>query len=95
MHRLELPKYDRPIRYICTGCGGWWDGDANRLIVAGITGYEPDDPNLQETISARQAEMSPIDRHMKKCHATIRTIKPDSPEWNTLDPAKRENDPVA
>jgi len=91
MRRLKLPKYDRPIRYICTRCGGWWEGDANRLIVAGITGHEPDDPDLQETISARQIEMATIARHREKCNGKLRTITPDSPEWETLDTNKRED----
>ena len=48
------------------------------------------DPQLQETISARKVEMSPIHRHLERCHATIRTITPDNPEWQTLDPKLRE-----
>ena len=91
MRRLNFPKYDRPIRYICAKCGGWWEGDANRLIVAGITGYEPHDPQLQETISAKEIEMAPIARHSKKCGGNLRTITPDSPDWKTLDPNKRES----
>lgn len=91
MHRLKLPKYDRPIRYFCTRCGAWREGDANRFIVAGITGYEPADPDLQHTISARQAEMPFIARHAESCHATIRIIYPESPEWAKLDESKRED----
>ncbi len=91
MRRLNLPKYDRPIRYVCAKCGGWWEGDANRLIVAGITGHEPDDPDLQETISARQIEMAPIARHREKCNGNLRTITPDNPEWKTLEPTKHES----
>ena len=90
MRRLKLPKYDRPIRYLCTCCGAWRNGDANRFIVAGITGYEPDDPDAQETASARQTEMPFIARHGKTCRGTIRIIYPSNPEWEKLDAAKRE-----
>lgn len=91
MHRLKLPKYDRPVRYICTRCGGWWEGDANRLIVAGIKGCEPDDPNLQEITSARLMEIAPLDRHRERCSGDIQIVQPDSKEWNRVDPNKREN----
>jgi hypothetical protein len=91
MRRLNLPKYDRPIRYICAKCGGWWEGDANRLIVAGITGYEPDDPQLQETISAKEIEMAPIARHSKKCGGHVRIVHQGSPDWDAVDQTKRED----
>ena len=91
MRRLNLPKYDRPIRYICAKCGGWWEGDANRLIVAGITGHEPDDPDLQQTISARQTEMSPLARHRERCNGNIRIVYQGSPDWDLIDHAKRES----
>jgi hypothetical protein len=91
MRRLKLPKYDRPIRYVCARCGAWKDGDANRLIVAGITGYEPDDPDAPLIASAREAEMSFMSQHGKTCRADIRIIYPDSPEWKRLDRDKRED----
>jgi hypothetical protein len=91
MSRLKLPKYDRPVRYLCTHCGAWREGDANRLIVAGITGYEPGDPDARQTASAQQAEMPFLDRHGKTCHATIRIICPDSPDWEKLHRDKRED----
>ncbi len=89
-----LPKYDRPVRYICTRCGGWWEGDSNRLIVSGITGCEPDDPILPEIISAAQIEYTPIEKHREKCGGNLRIINPDSEEWNKLDPNKCEQKSV-
>jgi hypothetical protein len=89
-----LPKYDRPVRYICTRCGGWWEGDASRLIVAGITGCEPDDPILPEIISAAQIEYTPMEKHREKCGGNLRIINPDSEEWDKLDPNKCEQKSV-
>ena len=80
-----------PIRYLCSHCGAWREGDANRFIVAGITGYEPDDPDVQQTVSAREAEMPFIARHGETCRATIRIIYPESPEWAKLDASKKED----
>jgi hypothetical protein len=91
MRRLKLPKYDRPIRYLCTRGGKWWEGDANRLIVAGITGCTPDDPDAQHITSARQEEMTPIERHRGKCNGTVRIVYPDSSDWGTLSLDKRED----
>jgi hypothetical protein len=85
MKRPKLPTSSDPIRYICTGCGAWRDGDATKLIVGGITGYEPDSPDAQQIASARQAEMPFIGRHMKTCRARIRMIYPNSPEWGGLE----------
>ena len=91
MSRLKLPKYDRPVRYLCTYCGAWREGDANRFIVAGITGYEPGDPDAEQTAAAHQAEMPFIARHGETCRASIRMIYPDSPEWERLHQDKRED----
>ena len=91
MRRLNLPKYDRPVRYVCAECGGWWEGDANRLIVANITGHTPDDPDAEQIASARQAEMSPIARHRERCAGNIRIIYPSSPDWEKVDSAKGED----
>ena len=89
--RLKLPKYDRPVRYICAKCGGWWTGDANRLIVGGITGHTSDDPDAEQIESSKEAEMSPISRHGKNCNGTIKIIYPGSPDWEKVDNAKRED----
>jgi hypothetical protein len=87
---MKLPKYNRPIKYVCTRCGGWWEGDANRLIVAGMTGFEPDDPQVQEISSARDAEMTIIDRHSKRCGGNLDIIYESDPRWDKLDANKRE-----
>ena len=91
MRRLNLPKYDRPVRYVCAKCGGWWAGDANRLIVGGITGQIPGDPDTEQIESARHAEMSPIARHRERCDGSIRIIYPNSPDWEKVASAKRED----
>lgn len=91
MRRLDLPKYDRPIRYVCAKCGGWWDGDANRLIVAGISGHIPNDPDAEQISSARQTEMSPLGRHRERCAGSIRIIYPGSSDWDAVDATKRED----
>ena len=88
---MKLPKSKRPIRYVCRRCGGWRDGDANKLIVAGIEGFEPDAPETQQIASARAAEMPFISRHGKTCRATIDIIYPSSPQWKTLKENKRED----
>ena len=76
---------------MCAKCGGWWEGDANRLIVAGITGHDRDDPDLQQTVAARQIEMAPSARHREKCNGNIRIVYPGSPDWDAVDEAKRED----
>ena len=91
MKHMKLPTSKRPIRYVCTGCGAWHDGDANRLIVAGITGYEPDDPHAPLIASAKEAEMPFMARHGRTCRANISIIYPGSPEWAELDADKRED----
>lgn len=91
MRGLNLPRYDRPVRYVCSKCGGWWTGDANRLIVGGITGHEPDDPVSEQIDSAREREMSTIARHRNRCDGSIRIIYPNSAEWQKVDDAKRED----
>jgi hypothetical protein len=91
LSHMTLPANNRAVRYLCTGCGAWRHGDANKLIVAGIEGCEPDSADARQVASAQESEMPFIGRHGQTCRAKIRILYPNDPQWQTLDGGKRED----
>jgi hypothetical protein len=55
-----------------------------------MQGYRPGSAEAAEVAAAKASEAPFIVRHVESCGATILYVYEQDPEWNEVDPAKRE-----
>ena len=82
------PK-QRRVRSLCTVCGAWRESDPFTIVQSLSEGALPNSPQAEEIAAAKRSEAPFMKRHLESCGTVIWVYEHD-PEWNTVDPAKRE-----
>lgn len=73
---------------VCTHCGAWKESSGATALLLVLEGAKPDSPQVKQV-----SDGSFFAKHLKECGSQggwVRRIRPDHPEWSTLDPKKRE-----
>jgi hypothetical protein len=89
----ESERGKHQMRYFCTGCGAWREGDSLKLVVGHMEGYKPGSEEHREVFEAAKSERPFMSRHLETCGkrgAWVLAIYQDDPRWSQLDPSKQE-----
>ena len=81
---------DRRVRYVCEGCGGWRETDHTLLTWSLMQGYTSDSKEGQKVSEAKKSEGPFMVKHIEQCMAPIMPVYPEDPEWDQVDPDKKE-----